>query len=297
MHQPSSAWRSILLAAIVSLILFVTLRPFNFRVDPEFTSMRIRMVDWAPLPSREHESLFIDVACNILLFFPYGAAFYIYKRRNVKTSLSILSVTVSAAFLSSLCETLQVWLPDRYPQVLDVVANTSGALAGAITAAVWERIDTLTSPGEVRNGIRWSPDSGVLLTLLVLSLLYPAFHLDPVRSVNELEAHAKAFIQSPLFDRWSLENVFLPLILLGALSFSIADWAMKNFPSLRLSFTYFPAFLLSFVYAVLLPIPRIFFRSFSPNWGSILFGVLGVSLGIMFHRRLRFPPLHRPEDK
>ena len=250
------------------------------------------MIDWAPLPSREHESLFIDVAYNILLFFPYGVASYMHQRRNVKVPLSLLSATASAAFLSSLCETAQVWLPTRHPQVLDVLANTFGAFLGATAAAVWERIDTLTSPGEVRNGIRWSPVSGVLLILLALSLLYPVFRLDPVRSVKELEAHAKAFIQSPLFDLWSLENVFLPLLLLGALSFSFAEWAMTSFPSLRLPFTYVPVLLLSSVYAVLLPIPRIFFRSFFPNWGSILFGVLGVSLGIVFHRRLRFTPIY-----
>jgi hypothetical protein len=131
----------------------------------------------------------------------------------------------------------------------------------------------------------------MLLILLALSLLYPVFHLDPVRSVKELEVHAKDFIRSPLFDRWSLENVFLPPLLLGALSFSFADWAMKSFHSLRLPFTYVPVFLLSSAYAVLLPIPRIFFRSFSPNWGSILFGVIGVVLGILFHRWLRYPPL------
>ena len=251
--------------------------------------MRMGMIEWELLPSQEHESLFIDVALNILFFFPYGVAFYIRRRRNLNFFQPILSATLSAALVSSLCETAQIWLPSRHPQVLDVLANTFGAFGGATAAAVWEGIDTLTSPGEVRNGMRWSPASGVLLTLLALSLLYPAFRLDPVLSVSELEAHAKAFIVSPLFDRWSMENVFLPLLLLGALAFSIAEWAMKSFPSLRLTFTYVPVFLLSSVYAVLLPIPRIFFRSFSPNWGSILFGVIGVPLGILFHRWLRFP--------
>lgn len=297
MPPTSNARRSILLAAVVSFILILTLHPFNFRGDPEFTSMRMGMIEWEPLPSQEHESLFIDVAYNIIFFFPYGVAFYIHRRRNLNFFQPIISATISAALLSSFCETAQVWLPSRHPQVLDVLANTFGAFGGATAAAVWEGIDTMTSPGEVRNGIRWSPASGVLLTLLALSLLYPVFRLDPVLSVMELEAHAKAFIVSPLFDRWSTENVFLPLLLLGALSFSIAEWAMKSFPSLRLTFTYVPAFLLSSVYAVLLPIPRIFFRSFSPNWGSILFGVIGVSLGILFHRWLRFPPIRRSEDK
>ena len=246
--------------------------------------MRIGMIEWEPLPSQEHESLFLDVAGNILFFFPYGVAFYIHRRRNANFFQPILSATISAALLSSLCETAQIWLPSRHPQVQDVLANIFGAFGGATAAAVWDGIDTLTSPSEVRNGIRWNRASGVLLSILALSLLYPVFHLDPVRSVNELKVHAKTFIQSPLFDRWSMENVFLPMLLLGGLSFSFADWAMTSFPSLRLPFTYVPVFLLSSVYAVLLPIPRIFFRSFSPNWGSILFGVLGVALGIVAHR-------------
>lgn len=266
MPQMSNAWRSIVLIAIVSIILFVTLLPFNFRVDAEFTSMRISMIDWAPLPSR-HAGLFIDVANNILLFFPYGVAFFIHRSKNTRASLSILSSTVSAIILSSFCETAQVWLPPRSPQVLDVVADTFGAFGGATAAAVWERINTLTSPDEVRNGIRWSPASGVLLGILALSLLYPVFHLDPVRSVNELKVHAKTFFQSPMFDRWSMENVFLPMLLLGGLSFFFADWAMTSFPSLRLPFTYVVVFLLSSVYAILLPIPRIFFPVFLAKLG------------------------------
>jgi len=193
------------------------------------------MIDWRPLPSK-NVRLLIDVANNILLFFPYGVAFFIHRRKNARASLSILSSAVSAIFLSSFCETAQVWLPPRSPQVLDVVADTFGAFGGATAAAVWERINALTSPDEVRNGILWSPASGVLLSILALSLLYPVFHLDPVRSVNELKVHAKTFIQSPLFDRWSMENVFLPMLLLGGLSFSLADWAMTSFPSLHLPF-------------------------------------------------------------
>ena len=279
----------IILTATVSVILLATLRPFNFRFEREFTSERIPVIDWEPLPTREHEGMFVDTALNILLFIPYGMAFYPRRRSTAGIPMAILSATVSATFLSSFCEVAQVWLPTRHPEFRDVVTNTLGAFAGATAAAVWERIVFLAPAREIRSHIRWNRASVALLVFLALPLVHSVIHLDPVRSVEELEEHAKAFIHAPVFDLWSAENTALPFLFLGALSFSAAEWAMASLPPLRTPFTYIPVFLLSSLYAVLLPIPRIFFRSFNPNWGSILFGVLGISAGIALHRWFRYP--------
>ncbi|HEY3488616.1 MAG TPA: VanZ family protein [Candidatus Deferrimicrobiaceae bacterium] len=277
-------WRPILPAAIVVLILIATLRPFDFRFDAGFTAMRMGKVDLALLPVPEHESLYIDAVQNLLLFFPLGAALFLglVKRRGAMSRIAV--AIAGAAFLSFLCETLQIWLPTRYPQVMDVGANTLGAFSGAVAAAVCERIGATVSSGELRRGLGWNIAGAAAAGAVALILLVSAVDLDPVRSVRELEGHAKAFIRSPWFDRWSFENATLPLILLGVFSCSFSEWIMDRFPSLRTRFTYLPVFLISSILAILFPLPRIFFRSFAPNWGAIAFGLLGNVLGIAVHR-------------
>ncbi len=284
-----SARRSIFPAAIVCLILIATLRPFDFNMTTDFTARRLPVIDWALLPSPEHESLFIDAAANILLFFPLGVACFIRLRPDSKVSSTILSSTIFAALLSSSCEFLQVWLPTRHPQLMDVAANTLGAFAGTIVMAAWARLDTLMAPDEVSNGFRWNAATAVLCLLALLLLAHPAFGLEPVRSVKELEAHAKSFIRSTFLEHVTPENGALPLLLLGAFSFSMAEWAMECFPSLRIRFTYWPVFLVASAFAVLLPIPRIFFRSWSPGWDSIFFGFAGIAIGLALHRYGRLP--------
>ncbi|HEY5996107.1 MAG TPA: VanZ family protein [Candidatus Deferrimicrobiaceae bacterium] len=262
----------------------MTLRPFDFRFDAGFTAMRIGKVDLSLLPVPEHESLYLDAAQNILLFLPLGAALFLAPEKRRGAVRGIAGAVAGAALLSALCETLQIWLPTRYPQAMDVGANTLGAFSGAVAAAVGERIRATVSPGEMRRGLGWNAAGAVAAGAVALILLGPAVGLDPVRSVRELEAHAKAFVRSPWFDRWTFGNATLPLLLLGVFSCSLSEWTTERFPSLGISFAYLPVFLSSSILAILFPVPRIFFRSCAPDWGAIAFGLLGSVLGIAAHR-------------
>jgi VanZ family protein len=288
--------RALPAAAFACAILILTLRPFDFRFDPAFTAMRLRAVDWAPWPDPAHESLYVDLAQNILFFMPYGAAFFLWRRGRAAAVPAILLAAATSAALSALCETLQVWLPTRYPQLLDVEMNTLGGLAGAGVAAVGERALRLVREGGGRGEAGWDRYRIALLLVLAALLLHPLCRPEPVGSVKELAAHAKAFVRSPWVEWGSAENTLLPAALMAAFAFVAGEWGMQRFPALRVSFGYVPVSVAAAFLAVVLPIPRLFFRPFAPDWGAIPFGLAGAALGIALHARFRMPVLRAGRD-
>jgi glycopeptide antibiotics resistance protein len=77
---------------------------------------------------------FVEFACNVLLFTPIGMlaalAFPAFHRGRI----------VLSAFLASCCIELgqKVFLHDRFPSAMDIVANTAGAMLGVWVLGVVE---------------------------------------------------------------------------------------------------------------------------------------------------------------
>lgn len=73
---------------------------------------------------------FVESASNVLLFVPLGAlVFWLLGRRYGWVG------PAAGLLLSSLIELAQfLFLPERYPALADVAANTSGAVIGALFA-------------------------------------------------------------------------------------------------------------------------------------------------------------------
>jgi VanZ family protein len=74
-----------------------------------------------------------DVALNVAVFVPLG---WLLARVGHSRGLSTLGVILLTAggcgAVSLAAETVQFFLPSRHSSVIDVVANTAGALLGAV---------------------------------------------------------------------------------------------------------------------------------------------------------------------
>jgi VanZ family protein len=76
-----------------------------------------------------------DAVQNVLLFVPFGVLGVLSAARTKRLDLwRILIVTALGAALSSLVETLQLFMADRVTSVSDVAMNTAGAFLGALGA-------------------------------------------------------------------------------------------------------------------------------------------------------------------
>lgn len=81
----------------------------------------------------EPSYIVLEFTANIALFVPFGMlAMTAFRMR-------VWSTTAAGLATSLLIEGVQLFLPTRYSTVSDLIANTAGALIGALVVAAWRR--------------------------------------------------------------------------------------------------------------------------------------------------------------
>lgn len=133
------------LLAYIVVVLVITLWPSP--PDPGSVPLFLRLLDWAHgagLPTT-FDLVTAEVVANVVMFVPLG----LLLATSARVPRAWLAVAAGLA-LSAAIETTQIALPDRYPTVQDVVANTAGAALGAaavVARRTLARRARRTSPG------------------------------------------------------------------------------------------------------------------------------------------------------
>lgn len=142
--------------------------------------------DWQPPPTPSGWGLLalpwprwiqaFDVWVNALAYVPLGLLLFVALARHGRAALVAAAVaTLGATALSWGLEVLQHLLPQRVPSLLDWLANTAGALAGALTGWGLQRLGVIAWGHGYRA--RWfvprSTAGLVLLLLWPVALLFP----------------------------------------------------------------------------------------------------------------------------
>ena len=122
-----------ILAVVYGLaIVFASLQPFGDWIAPPHDAPF-----WLFSPGRVRAPRF-DVIANLLAYLPFGAFVALVPRRAVPWRRVALG-TLAGFATSFAMESLQAWIPPRDANVVDLVSNTLGALAGAAIAAAIAR--------------------------------------------------------------------------------------------------------------------------------------------------------------
>ena len=197
MYKSSAGPLALMYAA---LIVFASLFPFD--------GWRAQGIDpWvflaAPIPPPYWTGF--DVSSNLVGYAPLGFLLALALLRMQWGRGAWMLATVAGVLLSLLLEFLQIYLPRRVPSNLDLLLNSVGTLAGALTAALLERLGAIDRWSDFRG--RWfAPDSQgalVLLALWPLALLFPAalpFGLGQV--LERLEAALVEILADTPFLDW-----------------------------------------------------------------------------------------------
>jgi glycopeptide antibiotics resistance protein len=110
-----------------------------------------------------------DLIGNVYLFMPFGFGLStLLKHAGIHKIISFAIVLLTSAAFSFGIETLQLFLPSRFPSWVDVLTNTGGGLAGYISFLVWSIVThnlgrilnqklkrTLTAPNLALSLIGW----------------------------------------------------------------------------------------------------------------------------------------------
>ncbi len=153
-------------AILALFIVYGTLLPFHFVGDRSVVDDRLAHITLNRLASPDtNRGLSIpDVAQNMVLFLPFGLLGALaLDRRGANRAVTIAKVTTIAAVFSAFVETLQLFTLDRTTSLVDVIASTIGALAGALACG------PLTA-----RWAQWAPSPAAARGRVLMSL--PAFY-------------------------------------------------------------------------------------------------------------------------
>jgi VanZ family protein len=183
-----------LLLVVVALIVYGSLYPWHFDFSPRVNPLDFLLNSWGFQWDRY---LLRDVAVNVALYVPLGAAAALALARKHGRGASAGLAIVLGMTLSASVEMLQIYVPGRQCSLLDVTTNTIGTAAGAWLAliawpsCVWE---PLTHRRERHAGA-----AAFLLACWASFQLYPFFPiLSRTRLWNGLALLLHASTVSPV---------------------------------------------------------------------------------------------------
>lgn len=118
----------------VLAIMFASLQPFSPWIAPEPDTP---FWPFAPWPLRWTR---YDVIANVIAYVPFGIFVALSPRRATPRARTALAFATGLT-LSFAMETLQMFVPPRDASLVDLIANTTGALAGGMLGASLVRAD------------------------------------------------------------------------------------------------------------------------------------------------------------
>jgi VanZ family protein len=120
----------ILSVAYLLVIVYASLRPFHgWRMPPEEV-LHFLVAPWPRFTSLP------DIAVNFGAYVPLGFLLSIAMGARHGPARAVAAATLAAALLSLAMEALQMFLPPRIASNVDLLANSLGALVGAMAAPV-----------------------------------------------------------------------------------------------------------------------------------------------------------------
>jgi hypothetical protein len=141
----------------------ITLFPFDFGI----TDGR-RFIEH-PLAQR-----LTDFPLNVFLFLPLGALWHSGgKHRSMGLPSILLLSSATGATTSLTVEFLQLYLPSRFPSVIDVVANSAGAVAGVYLHRKWAA-SAVAGVSRLRNAVSQGYVVGIMAAFATFALLVSA---------------------------------------------------------------------------------------------------------------------------
>jgi VanZ family protein len=175
-----------LTAAVIALILYGSLYPFNLKPDVQSDLLgALSQLSWARAGRGDRIS-------NVLLYLPLGFCLYLWLNGRLRQGPSVTIAWVLGTLLSLAIEVAQVYVSKRVPSLADLALNSGGTLLGAIGGMGWAALSHLMHlPARAEKQTR---DPGAAL-LIGLWLAWRFAPFVPQLDLGKLKAALR-----PLFD-------------------------------------------------------------------------------------------------
>ncbi|HMN44706.1 MAG TPA: VanZ family protein [Povalibacter sp.] len=157
-----------LLIAVVALIAYGSLYPFNLKPDAFDRSVidALRELSWARAGRG-------DRIANVLLYLPLGFCLFLWLSSRVRRSAAIVVTVALGSLLSCAIEVAQVYISSRVPSLTDLTLNALGTLIGATAGMVWDKMGGLMHLPRRAEKPHRDPASALLIATWLLWRLAP----------------------------------------------------------------------------------------------------------------------------
>lgn len=153
-------------------------------------------------PATFNRFIIRDVVVNVALYLPAGATGHLAFRKSGKAWLAIAAPILVCTVVSASVEMLQLFVPPRNTNLLDLATNVAGSVLGVFLAVVMEnyflRHRAHASAGGSGKSAR-QPDRAAL-ALLACWLIWLWFPFFPVMGRTPLAHKLTIFLHSPVPD-------------------------------------------------------------------------------------------------
>ena len=121
-----------LLLAVVALIVYGSLYPFDFRADAVKGGLlqAVRELSWARAGRGDRIS-------NVLLYLPLGFCLFLWLEGRSARRVALVVTALLGSLLSLCIEIAQAYVSSRVPSLTDLTLNAIGTLGGAILGIAW----------------------------------------------------------------------------------------------------------------------------------------------------------------
>ena len=161
----------VLVALYAAAIAYASLQPFGDWMTPLPDTPFWLLGPYPPKTPR------FDVIANFLIYIPLGVFASLMSRRATALGCMLIAFVTGAA-VSFALETMQWFMPPRYANVIDFIANSLGALAGGVIGAAYTRSPLRAALREVRPRLVLPGTIGdvgmALLAMWLVAQLNPA---------------------------------------------------------------------------------------------------------------------------
>jgi VanZ family protein len=176
-----------LLFAVVALIVYGSLYPFNFKPDAIQGGVleALRQLSWQRAGRGDRIS-------NVLLYLPLGFCLFLWLDVRLRRGPAMLLAVMLGTLLSLAIEAAQVYVSSRVPSLTDLTLNAAGTLMGAAAGLAWDALTRLMHLPSRTEKARGDPGAALVI------IAWLAWRLAPFAPQLDL-AKLKAALR-PLFD-------------------------------------------------------------------------------------------------
>lgn len=278
----------IMAIAVMVFAVYGSLIPFDLRIRPfeeGFADFRHHLLN---PPRRVSRS---DFLANILLFVPIGFGFtggLLLGRRRALILPGALVVLVCGLAVSVTAEFLQVFAPGRVSSRYDIIAQTLGCLVGIICwfaagrpLTAWVRSAAATGHGDrLARVLTGYVAVWVFINLAPFNVTYDLGELARrVRTGRITLTPFGGYDGTTVRMLWDALITTISAVPLGL--FGLVVWQQRTF---RHGATF--AFLTGTLIVVFMEGAHVFIRSHSADTADVIFGCLGVAVGVSAGARL-----------